>query len=245
MQRTFLFSLLLFLFANYTWAQDSTCTEATEPNPTYKASYATGLMGMQQYLADIPAIKRTAGMTGSSGRSYVAFKICSDGTTSDVVVQRGIGSEVSEQLVKAFSTMKFWPAQLNYKNVATKAMVIVNIQQNQPIKCEIGGGIKPTVRKQAELIKGPNWQTEYNKIFKACLKSNTGFKGTFWYNVTVDEDGNPMYISLRKESREAGSRNTLMFGCFQWELKKFIKYTPASVDGINVSSTVRFGVTVQ
>jgi len=110
-------------------------TGVTQPQADYllwagqMPEYIGGAIAMKRWLADEISYPRIALEEGVDGIVYVSFVVNTDGSVSDVKVERGIGYGCDEEAMRAVKKMKNWiPGKQNGNAVRVKQTIPIYFQ---------------------------------------------------------------------------------------------------------------------
>ena len=125
--KTVLFIFLLCQFQAFSQCDSS---EEIVNSPHLEAEFPGGTSEMMKFIQEnieYPEIERCS-MGQFSGRIYIEFIVCSDGTIRDVTCKKGCDCDTDDMVIKLVEKMPNWiPAEINHQAVSSKCRLPITI----------------------------------------------------------------------------------------------------------------------
>lgn len=129
MKTTLLFIALLTLSSSV-FAQENrdTSTISTFPFPDVEAEFPGGVVALMKYISQNIVYPESYIDINVAGKIYVSFTVNTDGSVSDVKVERGLNEEFDTMAKKLILNMPHWkPAELNGVVVKNRVRLPITI----------------------------------------------------------------------------------------------------------------------
>ena len=215
------------------------------PRPAPKDDVYMIVEDMPELVGGIAAIQskvtypESAVEEGVEGRVFVQFVVNEDGTTGNVVVQKGIGAGLDEEAVRVVSEAKFTPGMQDGEPVKVRMVMPITFKLKPDALSEEAlrtpqDGIYVIVEDMPELAGGLTVLMQDIKYPEIARKA--GIEGTVYVGFVVNEDGTTGNVVVQKG---------IGAGCDEEAVRAVskAKFTPGMQDGKPVKVRMAIPIT--